>query len=174
LSKFISDDYRQLLAQMHQAAPWGTKGFSYIQDFLPFCEELRCKTVLDYGSGFGTVRRHLAESNPSLSVAEYDPAIESCAGDPLPADFIVCTDVMEHVEIEYVDDVLEHIHNLMLIGGYFSIGLTKAKRVLPDGQNAHITIKPSGWWLEKLNHHSWSVVECNPGRKSLRLHVKKN
>lgn len=172
VSPFMSQEYLVLCQEMHNAKPWGTTGHSYIDEFLPFAWDLRCDTLLDYGCGRDSVRKELEKRGVPIEVFSYDPAIPEFSGLPDPADFVVCTDVMEHVEEEYVSDVLGHICSLATKGAYFCIALKRAKRNLPDGRNAHITIQPSSWWMERIQTLPWKVVWSNPGKKSLRLVVK--
>lgn len=152
--------------------PWGTTGHSYIDEFLPFVFDLRCASILDYGCGRDSIRRELNRRNVPIDVFSYDPAIPEFSELPEPADFLVCTDVMEHVEEACVEAALAHMCTLTRKGAYFSIGLTLAKRKLPDGQNAHITLKPSEWWLQRIQALPWKIHKSKPGRKSLRLLIR--
>jgi hypothetical protein len=158
---------------MHEEAPWGTKGYKYIEEFLPYCKDLGCVTILDYGCGQMTVRDHLIEIDPTIFVSGYDPAIPEYAGAPYAANFVVCTDVMEHVEEEHVRATFEYICSLATKGAYFNIALTKAKRSLPDGQNAHITIKPWDWWADRAAGLPWILDKSDVGRKNLKLWLRK-
>lgn len=170
----ISDDYRKLCETMHQDAPWGTKGYRYIDDFLPTFRELGCRTLLDYGCGRESVKAALASLDPGIEVSGYDPAIPERAESPAPADFVICTDVMEHVEEQYVANVLDNIHSLARKGAFFCIALTKAKRNLPDGSNAHITLKTVEWWMGHIRMNLWSDLDVKPGKKSLKVWLKKS
>lgn len=168
----ITDPYRKICEDMHGVQPWGTKGYKYIGEFLQFVYELRCRTLLDYGCGQATIAAHLSGIS-DLVISNYDPAIPKYSDMPLPADMVICTDVLEHVERDLVPDVLAHIHELTLKGAYFSIGLTKAKLNLPDGRNAHITLEPAEWWMDQINRFAWVDVDFNIGKKSLRAHLRK-
>ena len=57
---------------------------------------------------------------------------------------------MEHIEEEYLDEILIEISQITMKLCYFSIATVPAKKILSDGRNAHIIQKPSGWWLLKL------------------------
>lgn len=99
--------------------------------------------ILDYGCGKG-----------KLGIGrKYDPAIPEFSQDPEPADLIVCTDVMEHIEPELLEDVLKHIRSKMKKYGYFTIGCSKAAKKLPDGRNAHLIIQRPEWWVERLSQY---------------------
>jgi SAM-dependent methyltransferase len=83
--------------------------------------------------------------------------------DPLklgPYDFLVCTDVMEHIPEDKVDAVLDNAAALVADGGsaYMRIALwgssTDAQRKKAQekyGGELHVTVKPHEWWQEKLD-----------------------
>jgi hypothetical protein len=99
--------------------------------------------VLDYGCGKG-----------NLGIGrKYDPAIPEYAKDPDPADLVVCTDVLEHIEPECLEDVLKHIQSKCRKKAFFVISTRPAKKILPDGRNAHLIIQPSGWWVSTLSRY---------------------
>lgn len=73
---------------------------------------LGAKQILDFGGGFGTLARLMADRLPSSEIAIYDPhppahGLQACRGypnitfvdtlQPLNYDTLVCTDVLEHV-----------------------------------------------------------------------------
>lgn len=60
---------------------------------------------------------------------------------------------MEHVEEKFVEVVLAEIASLCDSKAFFVISTRKALHTLPDGSNAHRTIKPKGWWLEHIKTH---------------------
>jgi hypothetical protein len=82
----------------------------------------------------------------------YDPSVEEFERLPAPADIVVSTDVLEHIEPECLDDVLKHIGSLTLKGAYLNIHTGKAKAILPDGRNAHLIQQPWDWWQSKLKN----------------------
>lgn len=171
--ELISKEYRDLCTRMHQEVKWGKHGYKYVEEFLPFLRQLGCTTLLDYGCGQNTIKRYFAETDPSIEVTGYDPAIPEHAHPPTANQFVVCINVMEHVEEQYVPNVLRHICSLAQVGAHFTIGLTKSKKFLPDGTNAHITVQPIGWWLSKIEALPWRRATINRGTKSLRLCLRK-
>ncbi len=148
----ISDDYKRLNAEMHEEQPeFGTMASSLGLPIAKLCHKHGFRTVLDYGCGKGTlapVLRHYG-----FTVEEYDPGIPGKDGDPSPADLVVCVDVMEHVEMDCVDDVIKHIAGLSKRLAYFMIDNGPAQKTLPDGRNAHITIQGRKWWKQKLSQY---------------------
>lgn len=171
MADLISDDYKHLLTKKHDDKPWGGAGKSWVPHILPLLNKFPSGpiTILDYGCGRGTFKPAIEELHPDVVVAEYDPGVKGKDVLPLrPVDYVVCTDVMEHVEEQYVADTLRMINWLAITGVFFNIDLALSKSFLPDGRNTHITIKPAKWWLEQLDTHipemKWTVHEESRGR----------
>jgi hypothetical protein len=57
---------------------------------------------------------------------------------------------LEHIEEEFLDDVLEDLKMITVKIGFFTIATSPAEKTLEDGRNAHLIQKPSSWWLMKL------------------------
>ena len=169
----ITPEYQQTLRDMHARAPWGQHGFIYTSGWLPFFRKLGCKSVLDYGSGAESLRIGLAKQQPDIDVRCYDPGVIGREDPPVPADFVVCTDTFEHIEEPFVDDVFQHIKGLMLIGGYLRLTTSRAKRILPDGRNAHIFQRPRTWWLLKFKEHGYNIVKQDGGTKTVIVWIRK-
>jgi hypothetical protein len=169
-SRLISIGYKKLLTEKHDKRPWGGTGHSwvpYVLDELSrLCASKNCeiKTILDFGCGRGTFKTKMEEVVPGITIFEYDPGVRG--KDELlnaQVDYVVCTDVMEHVEEQFVDETLHVIRDRALYGAFFNIDCNLSKSSLPDGRNTHITVKPPMWWLEKLEHTfsewRWRVLE---------------
>ena len=109
-----------------------------------------CRSVLDYGCGKSSLMDQLSSEIPQIEVVKYDPAIAEFSQKPdCKFDFAVCTDVMEHIPEEDVSDVLSDVHNhseLVL----FVISTRPARAILPNGQNAHATVRDPRWWQQRL------------------------
>lgn len=134
----ISDKYREQLKLLHRKWESFGSGSKHRKEFIG---SLGFKDILDYGCGKGRLGTN----------KKYDPAISEFSREPCPADLVVCTDVLEHVEPECLDDVLKHIRSKMLKAGYFTVGCSPAAKKLSDGRNAHLIIRPPEWWIEKLS-----------------------
>jgi 2-polyprenyl-3-methyl-5-hydroxy-6-metoxy-1,4-benzoquinol methylase len=156
--KLISPEYLAQQKAMH-AAPrgYGGKGSKWADEVLQLCGEFGTKSVLDYGCGEGSLAKALRWH--SVPVAEYDPAINGKDRLPDPADVVVCTDVLEHIEPDRIDAVLEHLRALTRKACLAAICLRPANKNLPDGRNAHILLRPVGWWRERLEAHGFMVAK---------------
>ncbi|NJN00171.1 MAG: class I SAM-dependent methyltransferase [Aquincola sp.] len=167
----ISDDYRDLITLKHDVRPWGGTGKSWV----PMLTELFAKigpieTVLDYGCGRGTLKPALEAAVEGVKVTEYDPGVRDKNTIPFAAyDYVVCTDVLEHVEEDKIDNVLVHIETLAVDGVFFVIVFTPCNSSLPDGRNTHILQRPRTWWDKKIAQHfgknwGWIYHEEGSGR----------
>jgi len=123
-------------------------------------EDTQSKTLLDYGCGKGlqysdgNFAKALG-SMPSL----YDPAVPS--HDILPDgpfDGIFCTDVFEHIPEEVIPEVINNITRRADKFVFLGICVVPALAILPNGDNAHCTLKPIDWWVDIYNKHAYKKV----------------
>ena len=145
----ITQAYREQNAAMHLAKPhYGNGGYLAAARVERLARELGATSILDYGCGKGS----LAEALRHLPVACYDPAIPGRDEPPVPADLVVCSDVMEHIEPDCLSDVIRHLHALSRKALYLEIATVPALKHLPDGRNAHLIVEPAKWWLNQFSH----------------------
>jgi hypothetical protein len=97
------------------------------------------------------------------TVFSYDPAVEGIDEEPDPADLVVCTDVLEHIEPDCLDDVLADISRCTLKVAMLTVCTVPAAKHLPDGRNAHLIVENSRWWMRKLFHH-FDPLTFNAGK----------
>lgn len=114
-------------------------------------------TVLDYGCGKRTLE-HTLPPIVGLTLNVYDPAIEGIDGPPEPADIVICTDVLEHVEPDCLENVLDHLNSLTKKVAYICICTHKANNVFSDGRNLHLIVESLAFWYPKLRKR-FDVVE---------------
>ena len=68
---------------------------------------------LDYAQAKGLVERLRRELPNTIEVTGYDPAVERWSLRPqIPHDIVTCLDVLEHIEIGTIDEVLKDIESL--------------------------------------------------------------
>lgn len=138
----ITPEYKQLNKQLHQDNErYGTSGILYARDVMDLCFNYETEDVLDYGCGKSTLANNLP-----FAIKQYDPCIDEHSHEPYPADIVVCTDVLEHIEPECLEDVLYHIGGLTKKVAYLVVANGKAQKTLSDGRNAHLIQQKSGWW----------------------------
>lgn len=144
--ELITPEYADLNKKLHeQNAAYGVGGGKHAEVVLKICESLNSKLVLDYGCGKG----YLGKALP-FPIWEYDPGVVGKEDSPRPADLVVCTDVLEHIEPELISDVLGDLKRCVRQVGYFVIHTGPASKTLPDGRNTHLIQQGIGWWSSVL------------------------
>lgn len=170
----ISLEYKQMLEAKIKICPsWGSSGHKCVLEAIDVLDEMGALSAVDYGCGTGSLGTALNGIVPEIKVTNYDPVRPPYDVIPsTPSDVVLCVDVMEHVEEDQVDAVIKNIYSLCRTGAYFVIDCRKAYHILPNGTNAHITIKPQGWWTKKLQAQ-FPIVDCfRTGRNGRTLHYK--
>lgn len=154
----ISPAYLAQQRAMH-AAPrgYGGKGSKWADDVAALYAGAYAESLLDYGCGEGSLAKALRPLG--IKAIEYDPAITGKDALPEPADIVVCTDVLEHIEPDRIDAVLAHLRSLTRKACFAVICLRPANKNLPDGRNAHILLRPVSWWRERIEAHGFMVGE---------------
>lgn len=128
---------------------------------------LGARSLLDYGCGKarlygapakafgGAPGTSLREHWGLERVALYDPAYPEHAELPSGTfDGVISTDVLEHVPEEDVPWVLAEIFGFAERFVYLNVACYPAKKILPNGENAHCTVRPQEWWLERITRAS--------------------
>lgn len=159
----ITPEYRELNRQLHQTSDaYGTSGAQW-RDAVRAISEFGRLNILDFGCGKATLSKALG---PAYRVTNYDPCIDGLDTPPEPHDVVVCGDVMEHVEPEFVMNVLKDIRRLTKVRALFVIGMIPAKKTLADGRNAHLSLHSHDEWAAKLKEAGFEVLESsNPNEK---------
>ena len=123
-------------------------------------EKTGAQTILDYGSGKGRQydKRPLRDVNgrPWPSVMDYWNVDEVVCYDPCYAplsrlpegkfDGVICTDVLEHCPELDMPWIVEEMFGYASRFVYASVANFPARKRLPNGENAHCTVKPGEWW----------------------------
>lgn len=135
--------------------------------------------LLDYGSGKGQQYRYWpyrdaqGTTHPNVQaywgvpVQCYDPAYGPHGALPQGRfDGVICTDVLEHVPEEDVPWVVGELFGYARRFVFANVACFPAGKRLPNGQNAHCTVKPVKWWRREFDRASAAA----PGlRWELRL-----
>ena len=147
----ISESYRTELEELHRSnEDWGTGPKMNIIQICHWMYMNNIKRVLDYGCGKGLLGLFLP-----ISVYNYDPAMPEWSADPEPEDYLLCTDVLEHVEPDCIEDVVKHLVSKFKKKAFITIALQESRVVLPRGRNAHLIIKPATWWVDLIKKHAF-------------------
>lgn len=146
----ISDSYRIEQQKLHQIPQYGVASLYFSPLIADVYKKGGCKSISDYGAG----KKRLLEGLAIAGVIPenyfpYDPAFPEY-GPPKPADLVVCCDVLEHVETEFIENVLQDLSRLTLKLGLLTVHSGPAEKTLSDGRNAHLNQKPASWWFPKI------------------------
>ena len=137
-------------------------------DFVLQCEPQRGK-VIDFGTGTGRgalVLHKLGFDVTMIDIADncLDEEVKDRIGNRLvignlwdkldlpKAENGFCTDVMEHIPPEHVDDVIKNILN-MTDKAFFHICLREDHFGEVLDEHLHLTVKPYTWWHEKMKQY---------------------
>lgn len=154
----VSKEKQKLYAELHKNIPSYGRGPAIYEEISILIDFLKPKTVLDYGCGKGLLIKSLQERYHDIEFFNYDPAIEEYNHiDRSHYDLLLNTDVLEHIPEDSIDDVLKHMNKLS--GNiFFNLHHGPAVYKLPNGENAHCTIKPKDWYREKIKN-LWGVAQ---------------
>lgn len=157
----ITDEYRRLNTELHQRhGGYGSKGKAWAPRLIYYVRKWGIASLLDYGCGKGSLKAALAPVLP-IDIREYDPAVPGKDAPPAPADLVVCTDVLEHVEPEAIDDVLADLVRLGNKAVLVAVACRPGKRQLEDGRPDHLTVQPPAWWAKRLaKFGKWETIEA--------------
>lgn len=149
--KTITEEYKKLNAELHErAGGYGSKGKAWAPRIDECCRRWKIATLLDYGCGKGSLKPAVAAINPGVDIREFDPGVPGKDVPPERADMVVCCDVLEHVEPEYIDAVIADLVRLADRVVLVAIACRPGERVLADGSTDHKTVQPPEWWARRL------------------------
>lgn len=126
----------------------------------------RCQAVklLDYGSGKGEQYSiHNQHATWGILPTCYDPGYDPFSRKPQYRecfDGVICTDVLEHISPDCLGSVVLDIFRYAKKFVFLSVFVGEAKSILPDGRNAHLTVRCEEWWLRFLHE---KLKESRPG-----------
>ena len=145
--KIISKEYLELQQKLHENKNYGTASIKQAPLVKQIFEKNNFMSISDYGAGKKNLQKALFNIGlKDFKYLPFDPAFPEY-GNPEPADLVCCIDVLEHIEPEYLDNVMADLKNIIINAGFFTIATIPARKTLVDGRNAHLIIKPTNWWL---------------------------
>jgi hypothetical protein len=115
--------------------------------------ENQINSVLDYGSGRSDWNDKSFDQDNNLSAINYFNLDKVYQYEPTNdinykkiAECVLCFDVLEHIFIsdlsKVVSDLYYHASKLLVL----QVACYEAKAKLPNGENAHITLRNPIWW----------------------------
>lgn len=151
--RLITEKYREINREIHGAIKnYGKNSLQWVPHIWKLIEEGKIKTILDYGCGKGVL-----SLNIPYFISNYDPGVVQFEEMPSPAELVVCTNVLECVEPEYLEYVIDHL-NFLTEGCLFLTICTKAAPgKLLDGRNFHLNVKTQQEWEDLIS--KWFVIK---------------
>ena len=133
------------------------------------------KTILDYGTGKGEQYAETVTITDSGSGMKfrgvrdcwnvdiidcYEPALDNKAPQNT-YDGVISTDVLEHCFIADVPWIVEEMFACAKYFVFVNIACNPAVARLPNGENAHITIRSPAWWQGLFEATANRFPECD-------------
>lgn len=143
--------YRMMHAGEKMYRGNSTRG--HIEAIKRLVEKHQAKTLLDYGSGKGRQYDdlHIQDAWGGIKPICYDPGYPPLATKPdSKFDGVITTDVAEHVPEDGIDAFLADVIGYAVKFAFFCIFTEPSRKFLPDGRNCHLTTRPRGWWVDRL------------------------
>jgi len=144
----ITVEHRKRLKALHDRDPnFGIIGHRWADRVVAYMHQTASESILDYGAGRSALAYHVLEHPDGLHFTgtSYEPAFGDIT--PMPADFVTCIDVMEHVEVGMYDAVLTDIRRCARNGALITISLRNRS---PKKRDTHPLVKPREWWLQTI------------------------
>lgn len=132
-------------------------------------------SFIDFGCGTGRAAQKLQDKGFDVTGIDFasnclDPHVHITfvvqnLWEPIEAkaDYGYCTDVMEHIPTERVDDVLKYISDAAPCV-FFQIAMFNDSMGRLIGEPLHLTVENTDWWNEKLGKHFTKVNPCGDRR----------
>lgn len=166
LPNTISQDYVELNRKLHHANyNYGGHGDRYAEIVRKLAKKQNLHSILDYGCGKGALAEAL-----DFPIWEYDPCVEGKEAPPRPADLVVCTDVLEHIEPYHLEGVLEDLKRVVKLTGFFTIHTGPSTKTLADGRNTHLIQEGMAWWKETLSKY-FDISYCAEVKGTPMLYI---
>ena len=151
----------------HSLIPW-------VEPIKQIILNTKSKSILDYGCGKAKLYindfeinnkkyKNLKEYWDISEIKLYDPGVEDYEHYPAKKyDGVICTDVLEHIFIDDLNNVVKDIMNFSNKFVFFVISTVLDKKFLANGENVHVTVKDETWWksfFEKIKN-DFSKLYC--------------
>jgi hypothetical protein len=149
-----SEEYLEELKKLHSKKTFGL-GKTIPKFLKKLLAENNINSILDFGCGKGMPWTSF--HCDTFTVYNYDP-VTSPIDLPNAVDLVYSSDVLEHIEVAELDNVLSRLFTIGQKYQYHLIACHPAKKSLSDGRNAHLIIETPDWWRKKLQNDNWKII----------------
>lgn len=167
----VTDYYRSVLEKEHSQGEWGVASIEYAPRIANIMRRHKLNEILDYGAGAGNLEKNLLILLPNVIVHNYEPGIPKWNNKPNPCKMVACTDVIEHIEPDCLNDVLNDLQRVIEKYAFISISTVPAYRVLNNGWNAHICLKDPKEWKE-IFEKKFNIIKLNMFDSGIELELQ--
>lgn len=130
-------------------------------------EKFNLETLLDYGcggsdwslKGFNGDGKSAKEYFGLKECYRYEPSRD--LDDRQKVDCVVNFDVLEHVFIADVPKVIDNIFSFAKKLVIINVACYPARALLPNGENAHITVRHPIWWKSQVDFAALNYPEVS-------------
>ena len=166
----LSNQYNELLSFYKQMADNGynrndgtfvekvysdAEPHKFAEQIKKIVEHFNAKNCLDYGSGGSDLNKTKLVNGEKFidyvglkKIKSFEPARNKKKKDK--CDIVLCFDVLEHVFINDVPWVINDLFKYATKCIVINVACYNAAALLPNGENAHITVRPPSWWLGQI------------------------
>ena len=166
----LSNQYNELLSFYEQMAENGynrndgtfvekvysdAEPHKFADQIKKIVEHFNAKNCLDYGSGGSDLNKTKLVNGEKFidyvglkKIKSFEPARNKKKKDK--CDIVLCFDVLEHVFINDVPWVINDLFKYATKCIVINVACYNAAALLPNGENAHITVRPPSWWLGQI------------------------
>ncbi len=160
-NELFTPEYQVKMQEQHREQPnWASGPAVALPDIYDFLRKYDCDLITDYGCGKGELARVV--SVPIYRWQQYDPFVEQFSREPVVMPYLVCVDVLEHIEPDCLDAVLQHIASITDVVALLVVANEPAKANFPDGTNLHLIVEDYAWWHAKLAQY-FTIVATRKG-----------
>ena len=146
MNKHLIEQYKQLY---NQKPTYGASSKKIFDIILPIVEKYAPSSILDYGCGKSPLVDMINEKT-GIKIYKFDPVFEEYNNLPQKnVDFVICTDVLQHIPVNELFENLKEISNCGNIC-FYKIKCTDHPTKFPNGEPTNITIFDKNKWKKIL------------------------
>lgn len=98
--------------------------------------------------------------HPNICLWDHLPTKLAYLGLGNKADYVYCTDVLEHIPTEFTMLTIARLIEVARRGLFLSISLVPDQFGVWVGQHLHKTVQPFTWWRDNITAAGGQVMEC--------------
>lgn len=125
---------------------------------LPSFKELKIESVLDYGGGGSNWDKSNFDPETGQTAKQFFAVKKVTTFEPARqlnkkerSDCVTCVDVLEHIFLADVSNIVRELFSLANKLLVINVACYEASALLPNGENAHITVRSPDWWNGLVN-----------------------